>query len=491
MQPINANAQNAENAEMQTQNPLPSFIMINGIYAMSNRGEIEFIDKMIADIEETRFLTYRHHNQYKNIQVARNCKNICEFLSKHADDLMKIRPKTILDADNDDFLQFKYVQLRKYQFQQQYGTKKYYDDLVKLHNLLYIEVKKYKYLSAFKNEKDMNRKIFKLIVDVLYRHEGEDKRKIVEKLLYLHKRVINYDYFYMHDTSDKFNLYSITRIFKWIKKCIKGKPANAEYAKIFQGVCELIPEHEEEREKSNFVCNLCDEETVYVDITKNCKCNDNICENCYKKLNPVRCPYCRKTPFQLKINASMIIPAKRRITYNYNNKIFKCEYDNVNLDDETIFFFDGKGFNSFRILIKDEEKLITDYIEERLEEQITSFQPDFLYNYFNPAQMSERLFGVMMQHIRYESDFGADLLNFFELSTDYEDGYTRDFIYHIISIDGIEALGYDENVGSVKIKGIESECLIFLENIDNEYATFRRKRDFEEHEPYIETGNGH
>jgi hypothetical protein len=485
MQPINANAQNAQNAEMQTQP------FTNSIYAVSNRGEIEVIDKMTADIEETRFLTYRNYNQYKNIKVHRNCKNICEFLSKHADDLMKIRPKTYLD--NDDFLQFKYEQIQKHTFQQIYGSKKYHKDLVDLHNLLYIEVKKYKYLSVFKNEKDMNRKIFKLIVDVLYRHEGGDKRKIVEKLLYMHNRVINYDYFYMHDTSDTFNLYSVTRIFKWIKKCIKGKPANAEYKKIFENVCEFIHEHEQESEKLNFVCNLCDEETVYVDLKKNCVCNDNICANCYKKLNPVRCPFCRTTPFKLSINASMIVPAKRKITYHYNNKVIKCEYDNFkNLEDETVFFFDGRGFNSFRILIRDEEKLITDYIEEKLEGQIVYFEPQFLHNYFNPAQMSLNLFTAMMEHIRYESDYGADLLELFELSTDYEDEYTRDFIYHIISVDGIDALGYDDNVATVAIKGIESECLIFLENIDDEYSTFRRDRKFEvhEHANYVETGNG-
>ena len=484
MQPINANAQNAnENAEMQTQP------FTHSVYAVKNRGKIEVIDKMTADIEETRFLTYRQYNQYKNIKVQRNCRNICEFLSKHADDLMKIRPKTI--NDDDDFLQFKYEQIQKHTFQEIYGTNKYHKNLVDLHRLLYIEVKKYKYLSVFKNEKDMNRKIFKLIVDVLYRDYPVSKKKIVEKLLYMHMRVINYDYFYMHDTTDK-TLYSITRIFKWIKKCIKGKPANAEYKKIFENVCEYIPEHEQEAEKLNFVCNLCDEETVYVDLNKNCVCNDNICINCYKKLNPVRCPYCRKTPFKLSINTSMIIPAKRKITYHYNNKVIKCEYYNRNLEDETVFFFDGIGINTFRIYIKDEAQLITDYIEEKLEEQITSFQPDFLYNYFRPENMSERLFNVLISNIRYESDYGAELLQFFELTTDYADQDARDFIYHIISVDGIEALGYDDNVGTVAIKGIESECMIFLE-IENEYATFRRDRKFEvyEHANYVETGNGH
>jgi hypothetical protein len=460
-------------AENLTEIYTPTAEQLNIItYEEKNRGTIPFIDEMIKDIEETRFILNRHYKSYKDLKVSRKCKNISEFLSKHKDDLLKIR----LEEDEFNFIENEtyYKRYNKLDFIEMYGTKKYYNELIKLPILSYISVKKYRYEKELTSEKVIDEQIFKLIVDVLYCDLIDEERyKLVAKFQYLHKRQFKYDYLYLDDNYNKQKLFFINRIFKWIKKCIKGKKADVEYKKIFECVSEYIPTSINTEIEKNFDCVVCDANVKFTEVEKNCVCNDNICYDCFMSLStPKKCPTCRKTPFKNTVYNLSHIPPMRNISYRYNNKLYYSSYKCGIIEDESIYYFDTEKeeIGSFTFNFKTEYELISDYIECSLEDRIGQFEIGFLYDYFNPT-LPRGLFNLMMENVRYE-DYGSDLLEYFNLSTDGDDEDTRQFIEHCINIDGLfHTLGLEEDdyEGEIEIKtysGTETVYVLINTNVN-------------------------
>ena len=454
---MNANAENltAENlTEIYTPTAEDKTIII---YEGIHRGRIPFIDEMIKDIEETRFLINRHYKDYKDLKEVRKCKNMSEFLGKHRDQLLKIR----LEEDEDiNFIENEVVYKRytTKDFIKMYGTTKYNEEFKKVPLISMIEVKKYRYEKEFTSEKMIDNQIFKLIVDVLYCDVLEEEQyKIVSKLEYLHKRQLKYDYIYLEDNGNRQKLYFINRIFKWIKRCIKGKKADVEYNKIFECFSEYIPTSTNTLLEKYFDCVICSENYKFTEIEKNCVCSENICNHCYCCLSiPKKCPTCRKENFKHTIYNTSITPPMRNITYKYNNKVYNFSYKCSNMEDESIFYFDTEKelVDNFTFNFRTEKDLISDYIESSLEDRIIHFDEDFLYEYFNPT-LPRRLWNVMMENIRYEESYGSDLMDYLNLSTNGDDEDTIQFIEHCINVDGLEhtlGLESDDYEGTTEIK---------------------------------------
>jgi hypothetical protein len=469
---MNANAE-IKTAENLTEIYTPTAEQLNIItYEEENRGTNPFIDEMIKDIEETRYLLNRHYKSYKDLEVSRKCKNISEFLSKHRDDLLKIR----LEEGERDFIENEtyYKRYSLTEFKKMYNSTKYEKELKQFKSLSYVEVKKYRYEKELTSEKVIDEQIFKLIVDVLYCDLIDEERyKLVAKFQYLHKRQFKYDYLYLDGSYNKQKLFFINRIFKWIKKCIKGKKADVEYKKIFECVSEYIPTSTNTEIEKNFDCIICDTNVKFTEVEKSCVCNENICNNCFSSLStPKKCPTCRNTPFKHSIYNISIVPPMRNISYRYNNKLYYSSYKCSNIEDESIYYFDTEKeeIGSFTFNFKTEYELISDFIECGLEDRITHFDIDFLYNYFNPT-LPKRLFEVMMENVRYEN-YGSELLDYFNLSTESNDEDTRQFIEHCVNIDGLfHTLGIDDDdyEGEIEIKtysGTETVNVLINTNVN-------------------------
>ena len=408
-------------------------------YDFYDRGKINFIDTMIDSIEASDIKKYENFKQYKNIQVNRKCRNITEFLSKHGDDLYKIR---------NDYNVVDYVYYKKYtkiDFLEKYGSRKYYNDLLKLPNLKVIELKKFKYVKEFQSENDMNYKIFQIITDVLYCDvEKNERRKIIERFCYLNKRQFKYDYFYLDHHNDKNKLYCITKIFKWIKKVIKGKNGDNEYKKIFECESEYL-EEEENIEIKNFNCCICYDDKEYKKILKNCNCVNHICNGCYSNIpNPKVCPTCRQSNFQSCHIMEFIVSKKRIFNYKYNNKLFKLSYNLDQLSDDTIYLFNNGKLEEMKFTIQSYSCLRDEFIQN-LQDHIIYFNPQFLYNYFN-LSIPERLFNKMMEAIREnnDDDYESDLMELLGLSDDYLDEVNINFCNHCYNEDGTTIFHFDE-----------------------------------------------
>jgi hypothetical protein len=452
---MNANAE-IKIAENLTEIYTPTAEHLNiRTYEEVHRGAIPFIDEMIKDIEETRYLLNCHYKSYKDLEVSRKCKNISEFLSKHRDDLLKIR----LEEGERNFIENEkyYKRYSLDDFKKMYGSKKYEKELSQLKNLSYIAVKKYKYEKELTNEKVIDQQIFKLIVDVLYCDIIDEGRyKLVAKFQYLHKRQFKFDYLYLDRNHNKQKLFFINRIFKWIKRCIKGKKADAEYKKIFECVSEYIPSSINTEIEKNFDCIICDTNVKFTEVEKNCVCNENICSNCFLSLSrPKKCPTCRKEPFKHSIYNTAHIPPMRNINYRYNNKLYHSSFKCSKYDDESILYFDTEKeeIGNFTFNFKTEYEMISDFIECNLEDRISQFDIGLLYDYFNPT-LPRQLFNVMMENVRYEN-YGSELLDYFNLTTDGDDEHTRGFIEYCVNIDGLfQTLLIDEDdyEGEIEIK---------------------------------------
>ena len=453
---MNANAE-IKTAENLTEIYTPTAEQLNIItYGEEQRGTIPFIDEMIEDIEETRYLLNRHYKSYKDLKVSRKCQNISEFLSKHRDNLLKIR----LEEGERNFIHNEtfYKRYSLDDFKVMYGSLNYKKELSQFKCLSYIEVKKYRYEKDLTSEKVIDEQIFKLIVDVLYCDLIDEERyKLVAKFQYLHKRQFKYDYLYLDDSYIKTKkLYFINRIFKWIKKCIKGKKADVEYNKIFECYSDYIPTSINAEIEKNFDCVICDINVKYTEVEKSCVCIENICNNCFSSLStPKKCPTCRNTPFKHSIYNLSHLPPMRNINFTYNNKLYYYSYKCSSLEDESVFYFDVEKdkIDTFTFNFNTEYEMISNYIECSLEGVIGNFDIGFLYSYFNPS-LPRRLFDVMMENVSNE-DYGAELLEYFNLSTESNDEDTRQFIEHCVSVDGLfHTLGLDTDdyEGETEIK---------------------------------------
>ena len=229
----------------------------------------------------------------------------------------------------------------------------------------------YKYDKEFTNEKNMNKQIINLIIDMYYYgflQYGEANRRLREKINYLISYKINDPYFLIEYLGEKGTYHPINYLFKFIKTTIKGKDGSKIYEKLINCKCEYIPEIEAEPLKQNFKCSVCfdDVEYQYI-INYNCNCKDLICRECYENLTqPKKCPLCRKNPYKLNLTIAEDEPEKRRFTIKHNNKIYEENFDIEKLDNFTLYFFDTdkNKIVYFKYEHKTDEELLNEFVED-------------------------------------------------------------------------------------------------------------------------------
>lgn len=366
--------------------------------ALKKQGE-----KLNQKAEEKHII----NKEFKHIQKPKKCENLTQFISKYENELKAIAPNNNLFN----------IDLKTEEWSNEYQTK----------------MTKYTYDKKFKNEKHMRKQIIKLIIDIVY--YGLNASTLKMKLSYLIECGFKFPFFLIPDFNKEATYYSITHIFNFIKKAIKGKDATNEYNKIFENVSEYTPEQQPPQNQF-YDCIICREQQPYITINKNCGCVDNICNECFNHLqSPKTCPTCRKRPYILTINKAEATPAKRNFKFSYNNKTIEKSHNVCSIDDDEIYYLkNGKDVDYINFKIENQENLISDFIVNSLSEYIKYFSTDFLFNYFD-LPFSKAIFEVVMQNSNDLNN--GDIMELLGLSEDPEDGTTLDFINHCINIDGL------------------------------------------------------
>jgi len=396
---------------MQNANSAPLSPSASSSSKKTKPQSLDALKKQGEKLNKQAEAKHEKNKEFKHIQTPKKCENMSQFISKYSKELEEIATENV-------WLNIDY---KTEEWSNEYQTK----------------MIKYFYDKKFKNEKHMRKQIYKLIVEIVYPDEMQpNKKKLRMKLSYLFECGFKYPFFIINSANSNIKFYSITYIYNFIKKAIKGKDATKEYNKIFENVSEFTPSQPAPNNQF-FDCIICREQQPYITINKNCVCVENICNECFMHLqSPKTCPTCRKRPYTLTINKAEPTPAKRNFKFLYNNKTIEKSYTatSINDDDEIYYLRNGNEVDYIDFKIEEREDLISEFIENELGEHIKYFSNDFLFQYFD-LPFSKAIFEVIMQNAQDLDN--SDIMDLLGLTDDPEEEYTREFIEHCINIDGL------------------------------------------------------
>lgn len=321
-------------------------------------------DTTTATVSNAIIKRHQENKTFKHIQTPKKATNMTQYLSKYLDKINEISQYNINIDEMDGWNET------------------------------------YKYDEEFKTEKEINKFIIRLIIDMFYNLDNENSLILRLKIKYMIDNKFNYPFLIIEEKEETGTFYNIYDIFKYIKRTIKGKNGDKLFNKIKDFKCEFIPEIKAEPLKQEFKCAVCleDKEYPYI-INFNCQCRDLICQGCFNTLpQPKKCPLCRKTPYKLNLTVAEDEPPKRKFMIKYNNKSYEEFIKISKLEDETVYYFDTQKekIKYFKMQLKTDEELIAEVIED--DDNFFSFccyRADLYYLYHNAkTDMTENIIKV-------------------------------------------------------------------------------------------------